>query len=174
MHILKRLQEEQRPWVKHNFGDRPGWMPLLGLGEELGELTEAYYTNPESEEVADSLADMIIFLADFSSYQGIDIFDVYNTGNCNFYVFPKDCKAMLLDMAIAVGKINHAYLKIAQGIRVDEGHLDAINQGIADILGSVIWICGEVGVDFQHKLEEVWDKVKMRDWKKFPKNGLTE
>ena len=26
-----QLQAEQAPWVEHNFGDRPSWMPLLGI-----------------------------------------------------------------------------------------------------------------------------------------------
>lgn len=33
--MLKQLQEEQQPWVKHNFGDRPSWHPLLGIMEEI-------------------------------------------------------------------------------------------------------------------------------------------
>lgn len=40
--MLRKLQEEQKPWVKHNFGDRPSWMPLLGAVEELGELAHAH------------------------------------------------------------------------------------------------------------------------------------
>ncbi len=33
---LRQLQEEQRPWVLKNFGERPTWMPLMGMCEEAG------------------------------------------------------------------------------------------------------------------------------------------
>ena len=38
---LQQLQEEQVPWVKHNFGDRAAYQPLLGMTEELGEFCYA-------------------------------------------------------------------------------------------------------------------------------------
>lgn len=79
--ILRRVQDEQRPWVKHNFGDRPSWMPLLGVMEELGELAHAHLkreqgirTNEDHDAKArDAVADIVIFLADYCSATGIDL-----------------------------------------------------------------------------------------------------
>lgn len=76
---LKRIQDEQRPWVKHNFGDRPSWMPLLGLQEEIGELAHHFLKREQGiriEEdhdagIRDSVADIVIFLLDLCSAEGI-------------------------------------------------------------------------------------------------------
>jgi NTP pyrophosphatase (non-canonical NTP hydrolase) len=99
--MLRKLQEEQKPWVKHNFGDRPSWMPLLGAMEELGELA-------------------------------------------------------------------HAHLKEAQGIRNHENHVEKAKDAIADIVIFLADYCSARGLDFESIVQETWDKVKQRDWKKNP------
>lgn len=79
--MLRKLQDEQRPWVQHNFGDRPSWMPLLGVMEEVGELAHAHLkkaqgirTNEDHDaKAADAVADIVIFLADYCSTVGIDL-----------------------------------------------------------------------------------------------------
>jgi len=79
--MLRQLQDEQRPWVQHNFGDRPSWWPLLGVMEELGELAHAHLkkaqgirTNEDHDaKAADAVADIVIFLADYCSAVGIDL-----------------------------------------------------------------------------------------------------
>lgn len=102
--VLKKLQEEQVVWVKHNFGDRPSWMPLLGAVEELGELA-------------------------------------------------------------------HAHLKDAQCIRVNEPHFENKKDAIADIVIYLADYCTAEGIDFEKVVEETWNKVKKRDWKKNPANA---
>ena len=101
---LRVLQAEQVSWVKHNFGDRPAWQPLLGLMEEIGELTEATGGNQHITELVrvlgrlahadlksfqgirtnedhdakakDAVADIVIFLADYCSARGWDMEDI--------------------------------------------------------------------------------------------------
>jgi NTP pyrophosphatase (non-canonical NTP hydrolase) len=79
---LAQLQAEMAPWVEHNFGKRPSWHPLLGIMEELGELTHAHLKceqgirgTPEEHFSAkiDAVADVVIFLADYCSAEGIDL-----------------------------------------------------------------------------------------------------
>ena len=78
---LRRLQAEQVPWVKHNFGDRPSWMPLLGAVEELGELAHAHLKQAQGirvsenhdEKARDAVADIVIYLADYCSSRGFDL-----------------------------------------------------------------------------------------------------
>jgi len=78
---LRELQAEQVPWVKHNFGDRPSWMPLLGAVEELGELAHAHLKKAQgirvsenhTEKTRDAVADIIIYLADYASASGFDL-----------------------------------------------------------------------------------------------------
>jgi NTP pyrophosphatase (non-canonical NTP hydrolase) len=78
---LRDIQEDQKPWVAHNFGRRATYMPLLGAMEELGELAHAHLkaeqgirgTVAEHEVAAkDAVADIIIFLLDYCSARGWD------------------------------------------------------------------------------------------------------
>ena len=77
--VLNRIQTEQPAWTKHNFGDRPAWMPLVGAVEELGELSHAFLKRAQNirmeedhdADIKDALADTIIYLCDFASSQGI-------------------------------------------------------------------------------------------------------
>jgi NTP pyrophosphatase (non-canonical NTP hydrolase) len=78
---LKQIQEEVKVWEKKNFGDRPGWQPLLGLQEEVGELAHHYLKRAQgiriSEDhnagIADAVADIVIYLLDFCNTEGIDL-----------------------------------------------------------------------------------------------------
>ena len=81
---LTQLQEELKPWSRHNFGDRPSWMPLLGACEEIGELSHAHLKQaqgirgtPEEHFAAkkDAVADAIVFIADYCNAEGIDLQD---------------------------------------------------------------------------------------------------
>jgi len=78
---FRQLQQEQVPWVKHNFGDREAWQPLLGAVEELGELAHAHLKHTQRirveenhlENAEDAVADVIIYLADYCSAMGFDL-----------------------------------------------------------------------------------------------------
>jgi len=102
--MLKKLQEEQKSWVNHNFGERPSWHPLLGVVEEVGELA-------------------------------------------------------------------HAYLKREQGIRVEEDHTENAKDAVADIVIYLADFCSAEGFDLQQIVQDTWDLVKQRDWKKDPANA---
>lgn len=105
--MLRKLQEEQKPWVIHNFGNRPTWQPLLGAMEELGELA-------------------------------------------------------------------HAHLKQKQEIRITENHDAMAKDAVADIVIYLADYCSARGWDFENLVQETWDKVKQRDWKKDPAMGGTD
>lgn len=78
---LRELQEEQRPWVQHNFPGRDAHFPLLGAMEELGELSHAHLKGVQGirhtpEEILDlkkdAIGDIVIFLSDYCSANEID------------------------------------------------------------------------------------------------------
>jgi len=84
---LRRVQRELKPWVSHNFGEREPWQPLLGIGEEVGELMHAHlkahqgirsHENHSAAKI-DALADIIIFACDYATAEGIDIADALAT-----------------------------------------------------------------------------------------------
>ena len=78
---LARVQQEQVTWVKHNFENRPAWMPIMGLSEEVGELNHAFLKREQkirtsedhSAMIKDALADIIIFACDVATAENIDL-----------------------------------------------------------------------------------------------------
>lgn len=86
--MLRRLQEEQKPWVDHNFGEHPAWMPLLGAVEEIGELAHAHLKEAQHirtsenhiDNAKDAIADIVIYLADYCSVRGFDFEQVEEIG----------------------------------------------------------------------------------------------
>jgi NTP pyrophosphatase (non-canonical NTP hydrolase) len=79
--MIREIQENQKPWVAHNFGDRPAWMPLLGVMEELGELAHSFLKREQGirvgenhdEKIKDAVGDIVLFLMDFCSANNIDL-----------------------------------------------------------------------------------------------------
>ena len=73
------LQLDLQKWVAHNFPGREPWEPLVGMQEELGELSHAFlkrHQNIRNNEdhnanIEDAVGDILIYLADFCNGQGI-------------------------------------------------------------------------------------------------------
>lgn len=84
---FSRLQEEQRPWVEHNFPKRKAHHPLLGVQEEVGELSHAHLKAEQGIRVSedhedmgkDAVGDITIFLADYCSAMGWDFEECVKT-----------------------------------------------------------------------------------------------
>lgn len=79
---IKRVQHELVEWAERNFPNRGFIEPLLGVQEELGELTHHVLKRMQgirgsAEEhdagIRDAVADVVIFLADFCNAEGIDL-----------------------------------------------------------------------------------------------------
>jgi NTP pyrophosphatase (non-canonical NTP hydrolase) len=156
---LTTLQLEQVAWVEHNFGKRGAHQPLQGLVEELGELDEALRRN-DAEEIADSLADAMIYSADLCSAHGWDLGEVWVNKR------PSDTYSLL----VWVGKLNHYLLKHEQGIR------GARLEDAQHALRVIVWILDTIArghdIDLVAVTWETWCKVRERDWKKHPGTGL--
>lgn len=82
---------------------------------------------------------------------------------------------ILLGVVEEVGELSHAQLKMEQGIRGSAIEHDAAGRdAVGDILIYLANYCAAKGWNMQAVIEEVWKTVEKRDWKLFPKNGLTE
>lgn len=172
---LAQLQAEQAPWVKHNFGDRPSWMPLMGIAEELGELVEAG-TARKAHDMKDGIADTIIFMGDYFTAMGWDLQQAWETRTrCNLVETDENTRRLI----VSVAKMQHHHLKLAQGIRGGKRkHHEGIKLGARWILWELVWIFpfypdtgGRPRELVQAEavmmaVEETWAKVKLRDWKK--------
>lgn len=79
----------------------------------------------------------------------------------------------LLGMVEEVGELAHAHLKAEQGIR---GYDDItartdIIDAIGDIFIYAASYCNTNNFDLAACLEEAWEEVKDRDWRKYPETG---
>lgn len=160
---LQAMQAEQRPWVAHNFGDRPSWMPLLGIVEELGEREQCdhdYGGSERHDEVVDALADVMVFSMDYCSAMGWDIGTLWDAA-LTYGV----CEVNLLTN---LGKIAHAHLKKAQGIRVNENHDAEGRMGMIHLFVNLRKLAEDESIDLVEETYRVWQIVKQRDWKKDP------
>lgn len=160
---LRTLQEEQAPWSKKNFGDRPSWQPLLGLVEEVGELDEALEAKDEAE-IRDAIADITIYMADFCTALGFDLEALHARSLQSIMLPVKNLRI--------VAKLAHAYLKQAQGIRGTAfEHNTAMQEQLVTLLWNLNVLCGMLGDPLQKITFKVWQKVKARDWTKNAKTG---
>ncbi len=83
---MTRLDEiiaEHKVWVEKNFPSKPFWQPLLGVGEEVGELNHAVLKRAQGilmeedhdADIRDAVGDIVIFLMHFCSIEGVDLMD---------------------------------------------------------------------------------------------------
>jgi NTP pyrophosphatase (non-canonical NTP hydrolase) len=171
---FRNLQDEQAPWVLHNFGKRPPWQPLLGIAEELGELQIALENGFDElgvrrEEIKDSIADTIIFMADFCTSQAFDLETIFRSSLKSGLPSTHHATKML----ISYGRLAHSFLKKEQGIRglAVEHDRDAALR-MTEIIVGLRAICKVYALGDLHTMtREVWEWVRQRDWKKNAATG---
>lgn len=82
---LKEIQTEHKIWRVCNFPHTEPWHPILGMQEELGELSHAYLkmvqgirgsTENHEAEARDAVGDLLIFCIDFCSQMGWSIQEI--------------------------------------------------------------------------------------------------
>jgi len=90
--------------------------PLLGIGEEIGELGTATIAQ-DFQEIEDAIGDILIYLADWCFREGVPFPEV----KVNSYGSWKDgdnpVSSFLQGVSIGYGKMLHAKLKRCQNIR---------------------------------------------------------
>lgn len=80
---LEQFQREQAEWLaRQPFAAGPSWHPLLGVVEEVGELSHAYLKRAQGirgddqtheAKAKDAVGDVLIYLADFCSRMDFDL-----------------------------------------------------------------------------------------------------
>ena len=85
---LEKFQAEVAEWSQRNFPKNKPYHPLLGVSEEVGELCHAFLKaeqgirgTPEEHFAAsvDAVGDIVIYLTDFCSRNGISLADAIMT-----------------------------------------------------------------------------------------------
>jgi NTP pyrophosphatase (non-canonical NTP hydrolase) len=79
---VRCMQSEVAEWSRKNFGDQDPVNPLLGIGEEVGELMHAVLKRRQGirgdwsvheANALDALGDIFIYMCDFASRNGYDL-----------------------------------------------------------------------------------------------------
>jgi len=87
--------------------------------------------------------------------------------------FPgEDAAHQALGVCEEAGEIAHAVLKMDQGIRGDkEKHLLDLEDGIGDLIIFAMGLATNYNLNIDECLQETWNRVKERDWKRNPVDG---
>lgn len=183
MKNAREYQQEIHAWAKENFcyQDRIGY----GMAEEIGEFCHTNlkylqkirgHAGSEDErkrlkqfhlDLKDCLGDAIIFLLHWTeeaeTYVSFEQADAYAQQTVEV------SKVEILSMMFQnVGRIMYLY----GTIQMDEG---ANRNSAQRLLNNLAAMCSKYHWHFVHDiLEPTWKEVKKRNWRKFPKNGLTE
>jgi len=76
---ISELQNGHKAWVDYNFPDQPGYQPLLGISEEVGELCHAHLKVEQGIRGAtdlqkrDALGDIFIYMMSYANAEGLDL-----------------------------------------------------------------------------------------------------
>lgn len=80
-----------------------------------------------------------------------------------------------LQLAEECGEVCRAVNKAANGYRGSHAtHLNALMDGVGDVLISLAALCDRAGIDLAECVGEAWGEVSKRDWRRFPGNGVSE
>ena len=131
------------------------------MGERAEALEMGLDAEAEAEKVQDALADAMVFSSDYCSAMGWDLGTLWDAA----MTYPTGPP---IGLTAALGRVAHAHLKAAQGIRAGENHEAAGRQGMIYLLAH---FHDRANFDLVAETHKVWQKVKLRDWKKDPVNA---
>jgi NTP pyrophosphatase (non-canonical NTP hydrolase) len=169
---LAAIQADQIEWSIRNFGQQPPHRPMLGIIEELCELEEAQLGDADETteaNVLDAVGDVAIYMLDYCGKRGWSMQELWNARACpewldNFVMGDENDGSPYF--APFIRRLAHSQLKGEQNIRGGTGKHDGL---LKATLSSVLWtlegICeAYYKRDFLRVLEDVWLKVRQRDW----------
>lgn len=101
---MKEIQWEQRAWAEYNFGGRNATHALLGISEEVGELSHVHLKMLQGIRITsdifrskarDAIGDIVIFLMDYCNANGWELEDIVaetwqEVKNRDWKKFPKN------------------------------------------------------------------------------------
>jgi NTP pyrophosphatase (non-canonical NTP hydrolase) len=166
------LSREVSKWASYNWPDEMHF-PHLGLGEEAGELTHGVLKAAQKirsgadptkslAEIRDAIGDCGIYAMHLAGKHFPD--RVYNDGT--FHPDPDfNVRYSCGDLLVFAGNIICA---------IEDGSGFFANTQLTHYLNELNGLAEHFGLNFLTVVNEIWDEVSLRDWRKFPVNGLTE
>src|SRR5262245_24600188 len=168
-HYFDELVEQVGVWSRKNFGDQPAWRPVMGMVEELCELTEKFETL-DLVETLDAIGDTAIYMADYFHRRGWKMGELWR----DRHILPdgSDAQPMLSRVISLIRGLCHSHLKGDQGIRGGSGKHDFVMQMTCkDVLILLEEASALLDRDVIHVIQEVWEVVGRRDWTENPNNA---
>jgi hypothetical protein len=164
--IFAVLMSQIGPWLDHNFPDNLGkaYRPLIGMVEELGELSLAVWKQ-DTNEVADALGDTCVFMAHYCLEMDFSLEDIYVNRRGGTDCIPNGL--------FWIGQLCHAHLKLDEGIRGrPEQHLRDADMCLRGLMRYLVVVAVQHDLSLPDVVESVWLKVRQRDWQAYPGTGI--
>ena len=170
------LQVRLGRWQTREFGPVSTERCALGVGEEVGELAEAYdaalsgviVSGEYRSRALDAVADICIYATNLCTGLRLDFWALNHVG------FEMDMARVVVRSAAAAGRLQHAVLKSAQGIRGmhdPEKYRRAAASAVHGLVREMSSACYMFGADLETVVTEVAEEVMKRTWKKWPETG---
>lgn len=167
---LQEIQSELKVWTEYNFGKQTPEISILGMIEELGELSHAILKEKQGIRVSDFLADKKDAIGDLTIYalnyfNSINKTVVFETQANDFTSKTEHLISFIVTRQIG---------RLTATVYTRKGYTDTALSSCRIILRWLDSYSRFLGFDFTTLVNEVWEQVKLRDWKKYPKDGRTE
>lgn len=164
MNLFSEIQIEVGEWSSNNFPGQEDVNPLLGSGEEMGELADSINmdSEPDDEEI-DAVGDTLVYLADLCAIRGLDYQRAYDLSKERT---PKH-DDIFQEWIGAKGQLNRSILKQRQGIRLDEDRVgeEAEYDALARIICAIESFVTQRGYSVEEAIQFAWyDEVIDREW----------
>lgn len=170
MELFSEIQVEVGEWSSKNFPDQPDVNPLLGSGEEIGELADCIdLDDSPTEEEIDAVGDALVYLADLCAIRGLDYQKAYDMSSD----IERTHDNFFQEWAGASGQLNRSVLKRRQGIRLDEDRVgdEAEYKALARMICAIQSLANERGYTIEEAINFAWyDEVINREWDSSYKN----
>lgn len=172
---LNRLQAETKNWRDRNFPNQSSGDQLLGVIEEVGELSHSYLKGKQSirgthEEhyanAKDAVGDIMIYLMGYATK--IDVYMSSAIARTKPIPEPDFHEHGIFYLSNRVGRLAH--WECLGG----NGKLDAIKRRvIGEIVHALNAFCLSYSIDILEVTYEAWEQVQKRDWIANPVDGTT-
>jgi hypothetical protein len=191
---LEAVRLELFNWLRDNFassGDISILHQTMGISEEVGELGEHCSTidfnlkdqkfDETVEHLKDDLGDIMNFSLNLVSVIGCGVNNIIQPATRSFWemsgtLMLSHCHTsfpfnFLLGLQIFSSKVSHHALKMSQGIRSNENHIEGIKINLNQVWRFVYLISILLNSDIVEITKKISNKVMKRNWVEDPNLG---
>lgn len=174
---LRKLQGEVGQWSVDNFGtEQPALYPLIGAGEEIGELTTSVLKRAQGiddsdkyddcvgdDAERDAIGDVMIYLLD-TAYRAdgeCSVADGYQKTSAGLKPY-----SFIEEPTNAVRMLYAAYGELCQHqlYSIDDEELASTQEAIGDVVSVCNRLCELRGYDLKQCTIDAWTEVCEREW----------